>query len=96
MTVFLKQLDKTRNFFIQAYCCCLVAKLCLILCDSMDSTPQAPLSMECPRQEYWNGLTFLHQGILLIQGLNLHLLQELTGRFFITEPLAICINSMGK
>ena len=31
---------------------------------------QAPLSMGFPRQEYWSGLPFLLQGILLTQGLN--------------------------
>ena len=35
---------------------------------------QAPLSMAFPRQEYWNGLPFLLQGIFLIRRLNLHLL----------------------
>ena len=31
---------------------------CLTLCDSMDCSPQAPLSMEFSRQEYWNRLPF--------------------------------------
>ena len=31
---------------------------CLTLCDSMDCSPQAPLSMEFSRQEYWSGLPF--------------------------------------
>ena len=35
---------------------------------------QAPRSMEFSRQEYWNGLQFVLQGIFLTQGLNLHLL----------------------
>jgi len=43
----------------------------------------------CPflRQEYWNGLHFLLQGIFLTQGSNLHLLhwQARIG-FFTTEP----------
>ena len=33
-------------------CCCLVAKSCLTLCDPMDYTHRAPLSMGFPRQEY--------------------------------------------
>ena len=39
-------------------CCavCLVAQLCLALCDSVDIAHQAPLSMEFPRQEYYSGL----------------------------------------
>ena len=35
---------------------------------------QIPLSMGFSRQEYWSGLSFLLQGIFLIQGLNLNLL----------------------
>ena len=35
---------------------------------------QAPLSMGFSRQEYWNGLPFLLQGIFPTQGLNPHLL----------------------
>ena len=31
---------------------------------------QTPLSMELSRQEYWNRLPFLFQGIFLTQGLN--------------------------
>ena len=31
---------------------------CLTLCDPMDSSPPAPLSMEFSRQEYWSGLPF--------------------------------------
>ena len=35
---------------------------------------QAPLSIGFPSQEYWSVLPFLHKGILMIQGSNLHLL----------------------
>ena len=35
---------------------------------------QAPLSMAFPMQEYQSGLPFPSPGILLTQGLNLHLL----------------------
>ena len=35
---------------------------------------QVTLSMGFTRQEYWNGLPFLLQGIFPTQGLNLHLL----------------------
>ena len=38
---------------------------------------QAPLSMELSRQEYWNGLHVLLQGIFLIQGLNPNILNLL-------------------
>ena len=40
----------------------LVAQLCLTLCDSMDCSHQAPLSMEFSRQEYWNRLPFPSPG----------------------------------
>ena len=43
---------------------CLVPKLCLIPCDSIDSVHQAPLSMEFSRQEYWRGLPFPSPGDL--------------------------------
>ena len=43
----------------------LIAKLCPTLCDAMDTfAPQAPLSMEFPRQEYWSGLLFTSPGDL--------------------------------
>ena len=35
---------------------CVHAQLCPTLCDLMDSSPQAPLSMGFSRQEYWSGL----------------------------------------
>ena len=34
------------------------------LCDPMDCSPQAPLSMEFSRQEYWNGLPWPPPGDL--------------------------------
>ena len=37
---------------------CQVASIGLTLCDTMDCSRQAPLSMGFPRQEYWNGLPF--------------------------------------
>ena len=47
---------------------------CLTLCDPMDCSPPAPLSMEFSRQEYWSGLSFLSPGDLPDQGSNLGLL----------------------
>ena len=44
--------------------CCLVAKLCLTLCDLWTVVCQAPLSMEFPRQQYWSGLPFPSAGHL--------------------------------
>ena len=40
-------------------CQVLVCQSCPTLCDSMDCSLQAPLSMEFSRQEYWSGLRFL-------------------------------------
>ena len=36
--------------------CAKSLQLCPTLCDPMDCRPQAPLSMEFSRQEYWSGL----------------------------------------
>ena len=33
-------------------------RVCIISCDPMDCSPQAPLSMGLSRQEYWSGLPF--------------------------------------
>ena len=35
-----------------------VALSCLTLCDPVDCSPPAPLSMRFSRQEYWSGLSF--------------------------------------
>ena len=42
----------------------LVAQSCLTLCDPMDCSPNAPLSMGFSRQEYWCGLPFPSPGDL--------------------------------
>ena len=33
-------------------------QLCLTLCDPLDGSPQAPLSLGFSRQEHWSGLPF--------------------------------------
>ena len=38
-------------------CMCSVIHPCLMLCNPMDCSQQAPLSMEFSRQEYWSGLS---------------------------------------
>ena len=38
--------------------CVLVTHSCPTLCNPMDSSCQAPLSMQFSRQEYWSGLPF--------------------------------------
>ena len=45
-------------------------QLCLTLCDPMDCTHQAPLSLGISRQEYWSGLPCLHPGDLSNPGSN--------------------------
>ena len=59
---------------------------------------QAPLSMEFPRQEYWNGLLFLCQGGLPDQVIKLTSLVSptLAGRFFITSAMREALNICGK
>ena len=45
-------------------CVCVVAQLFLTPCDPLPIARQASLSMGFPRQEYWNGLSFLSPGDL--------------------------------
>ena len=52
----------------------LVAQLCQILCNPVDCSQQAPLSMGFPRQNTGIGFHFLLQGIFQTQGLKLGLL----------------------
>ena len=47
----------------------LVAQLCPNICNLMNSTCQAPLSMGFSRQEYWSGLPFLSPGDLSDPGI---------------------------
>ena len=42
----------------------LVPQSCPTLCDPMDCSHQAPLSMDFSRQEYWSGLPFPSPGDL--------------------------------
>ena len=51
-----------------------VFQLYLTLCDPLDCTLKAPLSMEFPRQEYWSGQLFPSQGDLPHLGSNQGLL----------------------
>ena len=49
-------------------------QLCLTLCDPIDCSPQAPLSLGFSRREYWRGCHFLLQETFLTQESNLCLL----------------------
>ena len=68
---------------LSCYCCCLVAKLCPILCNPMVAC-QAPLSMGFSRQEYWSGLPFPSPGDLPYPGIE-PAFPTLAGRFSTTE-----------
>ena len=58
----------------------------LTLCDYMDYSPQAPLSMEFSRQKYWSGLPFPTPGDLPNPGIEPRTPEPLalTGAFFTT------------
>ena len=60
---------------------------CPTLCDPMDCSPQAPLSMGFSRQGYWSGLPCLPPGDLLHPGIKPRSLTSpaLAGRLFITS-----------
>ena len=62
-------------------CACLHAQSCPTLCDPVDCSLQAPLSMGFSRQEYWSGLPFPSPGDLPDSGI---------------EPEICCISCTGK
>ena len=68
-------------------CCypCLVTKWCLTLVTPWGVARQAPLSMGCPRQEYWGGLLFPPPGDLPNPGIKPEC-PALAGRCFTTKP----------
>ena len=68
-------------------CCCVVAQSCPTLATSWTAAPQAPLSMEFPREEHRSGLPFPPAGDLLDPGTVSAALRSpvLAGRFFTTR-----------
>ena len=54
---------------------------CPTLCDPIDGTQQAPLSLGCSRQEYWSGLPLSSPGDLLNPGME-PMSPALTGGFW--------------
>ena len=62
---------------------------CPTLCDPMDCSPQAPLSMKFSRQEYWHGLPCPPPGDLLNPGIEPTSLisPALAGGFFTTSVI---------
>ena len=68
---------------------CLHAKslqLCLTLCDLMDCSHPAPLSIGFSRPEFWRGCHVLLQEIFLTQGSNLHVLHRQAGSLPLAPP----------
>ena len=66
--------------------CVLVAQLCLTLCAPMNySLPGSSLSMEFPRQKYWNGLPFPSPGDLPDPGIEPGS-PALQANFLLSEP----------
>ena len=63
-----------------AHVCHVHAQPCLTLCDPVDCTLQAPLSVGFLRQEHWSGSPCPPPGDLPDQGLNLCLLCPLPGQ----------------
>ena len=61
---------------------------CVLLCDSIDCSLQALLSMKFSKQEYWNGLPFPTPNYLPDPGVKpaSPVSPALSGRFFTTEP----------
>ena len=55
--------------FLHLSCVCVVAQLCLTLCNPVDCAHQASLFMELSRQEYWSGLPFPAPADLLDPGI---------------------------
>ena len=64
------------------------AQSCLSLCRLLDCSPQAPLSMGFPRQEYWRRLPFPSPGVLPDPGIEpgSPVSPALAGGFPTTEP----------
>ena len=93
--------DRIKFIFLLLICLAYVwAKLlqsCLTLCNLVDYSPQAPLSMGFSRQGYWSGLPCHPPGDLPVPGIETVSLisPALAGRFFTTsatwEALLICL-----
>ena len=86
---FLLKATKDNNFWVFTYvCACSVAQLCLTFCNPTDYSPQAPLSMGFPWQEYQSRLPLPTPGDLPNPGMGppSPASPTLAGRFFTTEP----------
>ena len=86
--------DQYQGTFLSglcAVCCrtCLVTKSCPTLWGPKNYSPQAPLSIGFPRQEYWSGLPFAPAGDLSDPEIKPRspVSPALAGRSFTTESL---------
>ena len=80
--------DSTLDRVIACVRACVRAQLCLTLYDAMTVAHQAPLFIECSRQEYWSGLPFPTPRDLPDPGIELASLAfpALVGWFFTAAP----------
>ena len=76
--------QETYHIFLNPCMCVLVTQSCLTLCNPMNCSRQAPLSIGFSRQEYWSGLPFPSPGDLPNQGIE-HRSPALQADPFLTE-----------
>ena len=76
------------GFHLTVLCWTWSLQSCPTLCDPMDGSPQAPLSMGFSSQEYWSGLPCPPPGDLSDPGIKLASLTSpaLAGGFFTAKP----------
>ena len=80
-TLFVSSLARSRYF----YCCCLVTKLFLTLCDPMDCSPLGSSVHGLSQARLLEDSHFLLRGIFLTRDQTC--VSCIAGRFFIAEPL---------
>ena len=69
-----------------SYCCCLVIKSCLTLCEPIDCSPPRSSAHAVSRAgEYWDGLPFSSPRIFPTQGSNLYLLHCQVGSLLLSH-----------
>ena len=66
--------------------CIVVVSVAQSFATQRTAAHQAPLSMECPRKEYWSGLPFPSPGDFPYPGIK-PVSPALAGRCFTAEPL---------
>ena len=82
--------DSARPFGVRSYfCCCLVRVMPNSFTTPWIVAHQAPLSMRCPRQEYWNGLPFPSPGDLADPGIEHWVCLHWQADSLLTEPYVV-------